>query len=533
MKNLRKFVGFLLLLGIITTGLVMANGSGSGALMDVARQDRRSSMFLQFANNAGLAEMYYQNGPFTLLVPTDPAWASIPTDILNRMYTDPNFARQLLLQHTLKGTFTKEQLSTSGSVESGLGKMIGVRAAGSQPIISADIEVLRGDMQASNGTVQIVDGVLNFDGGVFGGTSPNSNGDPYAPMMSQVQFIDPARNPSFRGEGRMMYRVGVQQDSGSCKQLTWVVLGQEGGLTNVGVDRSSNPYRGDTGCYTELPVLCHLRNGAGAPGGKYAPFWSFGEFRATGYIRGTELTSHAAGDAICQRYFGAGWLMAEFHDGGGWQAWGQGTLPIGERLYVAIDDQMGNAWNSIQPRFGPGGSASGRTMTAPEENPAYQGEGRMAKWDGLGAGRSYCKGMTMVIHKQYDGLIKIGADKTTNPYSGDRACTDSYPLLCIHVDGYGPPPSNGLDDFSAGWTGAKFATVGPLSGQQLTTRAMANRICQNGLGQGWRAATFHDGSLGQAGTVGWEMWGYNQGVYATERMWVAISDQFANPWSGQ
>jgi len=98
---------------------------------------------------------------------------------------------------------------------------------------------------------------------------------------------------------------------------------------------SCNPYQGDTSCRTALPVLCFR------PGGS-------GELMATEPVMGAILQSQVVASARCEAEFGAGWRMAEFHDGGGWQLQGRRGAGLGAqtRYWVHINDQPGNCWDS-------------------------------------------------------------------------------------------------------------------------------------------------------------------------------------------
>ena len=73
--------------------------------------------------------------------------------------------------------------------------------------------------------------------------------------------------------------------------------------------------------------------------------WARGAVRITSAVPGAQLTSRATADAVCAANLGAGWRMAEFHDGGGWSLWARGTLPVGVRFWTAINDQPANPWN--------------------------------------------------------------------------------------------------------------------------------------------------------------------------------------------
>ncbi|MCP2163952.1 discoidin domain-containing protein [Goodfellowiella coeruleoviolacea] len=140
--------------------------------------------------------------------------------------------------------------------------------------------------------------------------------------------------------------------------MSWAVLGQQGGYVHVGADARTNAYTGDTSVDQYLHALCLLVDGQAAPGGiafDQNNGWARGRVRVTAPVRGDALTSQQQGDALCATSFGAGWRLAEFHDGrygqnfsvpGGWSFWAAGQLTPGTRFWVAINDQPANPWNS-------------------------------------------------------------------------------------------------------------------------------------------------------------------------------------------
>ncbi|MEO7547515.1 MAG: hypothetical protein ABIT82_03775 [Ramlibacter sp.] len=115
---------------------------------------------------------------------------------------------------------------------------------------------------------------------------------------------------------------------------------------------SCNPYKGDTSCRVVLPVLCVRQDGAPVPPGVDSGFykgWTGGTLGATQPVMGAILESLAAASARCERELGAGWRMAEFHDGqGGWGLQGKRGSGLNEtaRFWVHINDQKGNCWDS-------------------------------------------------------------------------------------------------------------------------------------------------------------------------------------------
>lgn len=140
--------------------------------------------------------------------------------------------------------------------------------------------------------------------------------------------------------------------------MTWRATEQRSGpVTHVASDNVTNPYSGDTPASASLPVLCLRVTNAPAPSNVSPDFyngWAKGSLAITAPVTGSTLTSRATADALCSSTFGGGWRMAEFHDGfygtnlassGGWSYWGYGNIPIGQRMWVAINDQPANPWN--------------------------------------------------------------------------------------------------------------------------------------------------------------------------------------------
>lgn len=160
-------------------------------------------------------------------------------------------------------------------------------------------------------------------------------------------------NPGSGSSNRLLYIGSSATHAG----MTWTVLEQRSGVVHVGTDNRTNAYSGDTPATASLPILCLFVNNSAVPSGITPDFyngWTRGSVRLTPSIPGTNLTSRAAADAICAANLGAGWRMAEFHDGrygpnlassGGWTFWAYGTLPLGTRFWTAIDDQPANPWN--------------------------------------------------------------------------------------------------------------------------------------------------------------------------------------------
>ena len=534
----------LMLLMLIIVGAASSTAAlaqGSSTISEIVSIDARFTRLNSIVQQANLHPMFQGNGPYTLLAPSD--------DALNELGgVNPNILRQVVLYHTLQGNYSAASIAAETDVRTAFGKDITVAWDGQSLLLNGDTRVTVTDIQASNGTIHVIDAVLVQDilpstilslrsaGGESAGLAANTG--------NNGPVTDPSQNPSFVSGGNITYWAGVHSDSSSCKGTTWTLHYQMDGVASVGSDRRTNPYRGDQSCSTPLPVLCLQRDFSYPPnstsGHDYLDGWAFGNLGITIPISGSDLISRETADAICAEAFGAGARMAEFHDGNlgakvgsqsGHDFWALGNVPSGTRFWVAVNDQPANPWNSVNPKGAPPNLRSENIFLAGAD-PAFIGIGpaRMSIEEGVAAGRNGCQGNTWVIHKQINGKVQVGGDHSSNPFVGDRPCSYRFPVLCIRVDGWNPPANSHGEDYSIGWSGGYVKASNAVTGVQINTREKANAVCQSTFGSAWRMAEFHDGSLGTANTDGWEFWAYGS-IQPGLRFWVANNDQPSNPWN--
>lgn len=118
-----------------------------------------------------------------------------------------------------------------------------------------------------------------------------------------------------------------------------------------------------------------------------------------------------------------------------------------------------------------------------------------------------------------------GAPGGCDAYRGDTSCFLSRPILCIKTDGSSRPSYVATgSDFYDGWAGGHIATTPPVPGYILSSPTVADQICQDSFGAGWRMAEFHDNRIG-----GWGFRAYGN-VRSDQHFWVKINDSPANCW---
>ena len=342
------------------------------------------------------------------------------------------YAVKTLLYHIVQGRYGSAEIQSwgaNGTATTALGNDIHTR--GSQPLlINNHASVIVSDLEASNGVIHVINGVLNPNHNSSPATPQppaQNNSDPAAPAQpawdsnseSTQQpagpptpvpsptpiptptkppwWVDPQEstgatigspneNPAYVGGGVQDYRFAIMADASFCKGMTWTVLQQTNNATRVGADRKTNPYRGDAACNEMHSLLCIHQDFRGAPSAAMLGSWANGVVQATVPIPGTRLRELRMANSICANTFGHEYRMAEFHDGNkhglaseedGWSFWASGNLNLGERYWVRISDQAANPWNSTNPAPPPKLNTWVTQVRWPGGDPAFQGGGRV------------------------------------------------------------------------------------------------------------------------------------------------------------
>ena len=539
-RSLTLLTAFICLL--LFSNVQSTHAQANVKILDQLSGQARFSSFTKAVRDANLQEMLNGWGPYTVFAPTNSAFEAMPASTRNQLNANPNLVRQLVLNHIVAGqAITSQQLWGLNNIRTASGNSISFQNQSNARTINGTARIIQYELRAANGMIYVIDKLLlppalsgnnqggGQTGGGGGGQAPDPNG---VPPLSNVFLASPEGNPAYVPGGYMPYAEGIRRANYvDCRGMTWVLLQQQQGVSKVGADRQSNPYRGDTSCAETLSILCIKKDGRAPSSGIVDHKWTSAEIRLSAPVQGSRLTSFVEGNRICQNDLGAYWRMSTFHEAGGQYFWAHGAIPIGVRFWVMIGDQPGNPWNHTTINVPPPAPAGGVQITEPSQNPAYVSGGHMSKWDGERVARPYCKGMTWTVLHQEAGFVRVGADGKTNPYRGDTPCTESLPALCIKVNNYPAPPNRGdTMDFSRNWSGGQVKATGPVRGEWMQTIEQANQVCERVYGNGWQLAEHHDGAFHTLrGPAGWEIWAYG-GLPVGTRFWVGISNQPANPW---
>ena len=137
-----------------------AKPAQAGTIVDIAVGNASFSTLVTAVKAAGLAETLSGKGPFTLFAPTNAAFAALPKGTLETLLKPENreLLQKVLTYHVVSGDLKAKDLK-SGKVATVEGNSVtlnvnkhGVRVNG--------INVVKADVNASNGVIHVIDRVL-------------------------------------------------------------------------------------------------------------------------------------------------------------------------------------------------------------------------------------------------------------------------------------------------------------------------------------------------------------------------------------
>jgi len=109
---------------------------------------------------AGLAEALQSPGPFTVFAPTDEAFGKLPPGTVESLLKPENKEKlvAILKYHVVPGKVTSGEVVKLTSAKTLHGKELQIHA--SQGVKVNDANVIKADIQATNGVIHVIDRVL-------------------------------------------------------------------------------------------------------------------------------------------------------------------------------------------------------------------------------------------------------------------------------------------------------------------------------------------------------------------------------------
>lgn len=129
-------------------------------IMESAQSMGNCKIFLQAAKNAGLEDELKQKGSWTVFLPTDSAFLSLPAKALKSLLKDSKELAALLSYHLVKGVMPIAEVFKRQKLDTELGVPLKVNVTDEIELDVDDAEVTQTNIACSNGMIHLIDSVL-------------------------------------------------------------------------------------------------------------------------------------------------------------------------------------------------------------------------------------------------------------------------------------------------------------------------------------------------------------------------------------
>jgi uncharacterized surface protein with fasciclin (FAS1) repeats len=134
--------------------------TGLKDIVDTATAAGSFKTLLTAATTAGLVDTLKGLGPFTVFAPTDDAFKKLPAGTLDGLLKDPEALKKILLYHVVSGKVTSDQVVKLTSADTIAGPAIKITVKDGSVYLNDTVKVVTTDIEASNGVIHVIDGVL-------------------------------------------------------------------------------------------------------------------------------------------------------------------------------------------------------------------------------------------------------------------------------------------------------------------------------------------------------------------------------------
>lgn len=137
-------------------------GEESGeTIVDIAAGNPDFTTLVELVTAAGLAETLSGSGPFTVMAPTNEAFAAVPAETLEALAADPTGAlTDVLKLHVISGAVdSAAAAAAAGTCVETLGGKVKIEQVG-EDLTFGGAKITSVDIEGSNGIIHVIDGVV-------------------------------------------------------------------------------------------------------------------------------------------------------------------------------------------------------------------------------------------------------------------------------------------------------------------------------------------------------------------------------------
>ena len=126
-------------------------------IVDTAVAAGSFKTLVKLVKDAGLVETLKSEGPFTVLAPTDAAFAKVPKAVLKKLAGNKELLKSVLTYHVISGEVLSTDLK-EGSVATVQGEKVKINLHGGAFFNKS--KVVKADIMTRNGVIHVIDSVL-------------------------------------------------------------------------------------------------------------------------------------------------------------------------------------------------------------------------------------------------------------------------------------------------------------------------------------------------------------------------------------
>jgi len=163
----QRYVATALAAGLALVGVGGAASASSARtaetdknIVQVAGEAGQFQTLTRLAKRAGLVGALTGSTKLTVFAPTDKAFAKVPKTTLRALERNRPQLRAVLLYHVAKGNVKAAQVVKLRRAKTLNGASIRIGVKNNRVYLNRTVRVVKTDIEASNGTIHVIDGVL-------------------------------------------------------------------------------------------------------------------------------------------------------------------------------------------------------------------------------------------------------------------------------------------------------------------------------------------------------------------------------------
>lgn len=147
----------ILSLSVVAMAAFVPARTSEKDIVDTAVAAGSFKTLAKLVTDAGLVDTLKGAGPFTVLAPTDAAFAKVPKKVLAALGADKALLTKVLTYHVISGNVMAKDLK-AGNVKTVQGENVKVSLKGGAKFNNA--KVAKADIKCSNGVIHVIDSVI-------------------------------------------------------------------------------------------------------------------------------------------------------------------------------------------------------------------------------------------------------------------------------------------------------------------------------------------------------------------------------------